>query len=306
MLRKISLLLILALSLSMLFSCEKIDTGESVSFVDSLGNAVALDGAPERVAVLTSSLADMWLLSGGEVSISVGESVEREILPDDTLLVDTGAGKRVSAELLVSYKPDFVIGSADIDSQRDVAKTLRAAGIPCALFRVDSFSDYLSVLDILTDITEDKGAYQLFGADIKEKIDALLLSIPDSEKDILFIRAATSAKSTKAKSADQHFVAEMLSELGAHNIADDAPILLDGLNMESIIAADPDIIFVSAMGDEAAVREYMDGFFEESAWSTVSAVKNGECHYLPKEYSQFKPNAEWYEAYLMLWEILYA
>ena len=303
---KISLLLILALSLSMLFSCGKNDTGESVSFVDSLGNAVALDGAPERVAVLTSSLADMWLLSGGEVSISVGESSEREILPDDTLLVDTGAGKHVSAELLVSYKPDFVIGSADIDSQRDVAKTLRAAGIPCALFRVDSFSDYLSVLDILTDITEDKEAYQLFGADIKEKIDALLLSIPDSECDILFIRAATSAKSTKAKSADQHFVAEMLSELGAHNIADDAPILLDGLNMESIIAADPDIIFVSAMGDEAAVREYMDGVFEESAWSTVSAVKNGECHYLPKEYSQFKPNAEWYEAYLMLWEILYA
>ena len=98
----------------------------------------------------------------------------------------------------------------------------------------------------------------------------------------------------------------MISELGAHNVADDAPILLDGLNMESIIEADPDVIFISAMGDESDVKAYMDGVLSDGAWQTVSAVRSGECHYLPKEYAQFKPNAEWYEAYLMLWEILYA
>ena len=288
--RKLSLLL-LVLAVLTLHSCKEADGGEYLSFSDGLGNVVSLDEKPTRVAVLMSSLAEEWQLAGGEVVITVGETVERGFVPSDTLLVDTGAGKHVSAELLVSYNPDFVIASADIDSHRDVAKTLSSLGIPCALFRVDSFNDYIGVLEIMTDITGDKEAYKKYGVDVKEKIDALLASKRDTTRDVLFIRASTSAKSTKAKSADQHFVAGMLAELGAHNIADDAPILLDGLNMESIISKDPDVIFVSAMGDEAAVREYMDGVFSESAWGVVSAVKNGECYYLPKEYTQFKPNA---------------
>ena len=306
MLKKLSAILVLLSTVFMLFSCGDTEAGDYMTFKDSLGNTVSLDAKPVRVAVLLSSLAEEWILAGGEVAITVGESVERGFVSSDTLLFDTGAGKHVSAELLLSYEPDFVIASADIDSQRDVSRTLRTAGVPTALFRVDSFSDYLEVLDIMTDVTKDKDAYKKYGLDVKEKIDTLIASCPDEKRDILFIRASTSAKSTKAKNAHHHFVAEMISELGAHNIADDAPILLDGLNMESIISSNPDVIFISTMGDEAEVRKYMDGVLAESTWQSVNAVKNGECYYLPKEYSQFKPNSEWYQAYLMLWEILYA
>jgi iron complex transport system substrate-binding protein len=305
MLKRLSFIILLA-TIVALVSCSDVETGKYITFEDSLGNTVALDEKPRRVAVLLSSLCEEWQIAGGEVAITVGESVERGFVPSDTLLVDTGAGKHVSTELLISYEPDLVIGSADIESQRDVARTLQVANIPTALFRVDSFSDYLAVLDIMTDVTGDKNAYKQYGTDIKEKIDSLIASGPSDEKDILFIRASTSAKSTKAKSSDQHFVAEMISELGAHNIADDAPILLDGLNLESIIENDPEVIFISVMGDEDAVRAYMDGAMSGDAWQTVSAVRQGKCYYLPKEYSQFKPNAEWYEAYLMLWELLYA
>ena len=304
--RRLLAVILVVFTLFSCISCEENDTGDYITFKDSLGNTVSLDEKPSRVAVLFSSLAEEWQLAGGDVAITVGESVERGFVSDGTPLVDTGAGKHVSVELLLSYEPDLVIGSADIAAQCDAARILSGAGIPTALFRVDSFTDYLDVLGVMTDVTGDKDAYKKYGTDIKEKIDSLIASAPDVRRDILFIRASTSAKSTKAKSAEQHFAAEMLSELGAHNIADEAPILLDGLNMESIISADPEVIFISAMGDESAVREYMDGVLSEPAWQTVSAVRNGECHFLPKEYSQFKPNAEWYEAYLMLWEILYA
>ena len=304
--RRLLAVILVVFTLFSCISCEENDTGDYITFKDSLGNTVSLDEKPSRVAVLFSSLAEEWQLAGGDVAITVGESVERGFVPDGTPLVDTGAGKHVSVELLLSYEPDLVIGSADIAAQCDAARILSGAGIPTALFRVDSFTDYLDVLGVMTDVTGDKDAYKKYGTDIKEKIDSLIASAPDVRRDILFIRASTSAKSTKAKSAEQHFAAEMLSELGAHNIADDAPILLDGLNMESIISADPEVIFISAMGDESAVREYMNGVLSDPAWQTVSAVRNGKCHFLPKEYSQFKPNAEWYEAYLMLWEILYA
>jgi len=290
-----------------LFSCkDDVSEGEYITFKDSLGKTVALDERPTRVAVLFSSFADMWLTAGGEIAITVGESVERGFASEEVLLVDTGAGKHISLELLISYKPDFVIYSADIDGQLEVAKTIEAAGISAAGFRVNDFSDYLSVFDIMTDITGNKQAYADYGIDIEKKIASLISTIEGKEeKKILFIRASTSEKSTKAKVASQHFVASMLKELGSYNIAEEAPILLDGLSIEAVIEQNPDIIFISAMGDEGAVREYMDSVLKSTAWQSLDAVKNGRYYYLSKDIFQFKPNARWYEAYHTLAEILY-
>ena len=41
------------------------------TFEDSSGNSITLSGKPERVAVLFSSFADIWRLSGGECYVTV-------------------------------------------------------------------------------------------------------------------------------------------------------------------------------------------------------------------------------------------
>jgi iron complex transport system substrate-binding protein len=82
-------------------------------------------------------------------------------------------------------------------------------------------------------------------------------------------------------------------------------MLLDGLSIEHILAENPDYIFISAMGNEDTVRAYFDTVLESPLWQELSAVKEDRYYYLPKELSQYKPNAEWYEAYLLLWEIIY-
>lgn len=298
--------LIISLLIMSVSSCTAPDTeGEYFEFCDSSGNTVALDTRPSRVAVLFSSFADMWQLAGGEVYVTVGESVERGICEESVLLVDAGAGKTVNTELLISYAPDLVICSRDIPAQSSAAELTRSLGIPTAEFHVESFSDYLHVLDIMTDITGNKDAYRTYGTELFEKITALKCGLPEAEKRILFIRASQSAKSTKAKGKDDHFAAAMLEELGAHNIADDAPILLDGLSAEAILAEDPDIIFISTMGDEAGAKRYMDSLLSGSVYRELDAVKCGRCYYLPKDLFQFKPNASWYEAYLLLSELLY-
>ena len=97
----------------------------------------------------------------------------------------------------------------------------------------------------------------------------------------------------------------MLADLGCQNIADNAKILLDGLSVEEIIVKDPEIIFVSTMGDEAAAVANVQKMLESDAWSQISAVKNGKVHYLPKEMFQYKPNEKWGEAYKYLYSLIY-
>lgn len=279
----------------------------SYQFTDDTGRTVVLEKKPEKVAVLFSSFADVWKLAGGEVSVTVGESVERGFADKNAVLVDEGAGKTINTELLVDAQPDFVICSADIAAQAEAAELLNNADIPAACFHVDTFPEYLNMLKICTDITGNEEAYQKNGAEVKARIDKMLdeLSGRPDKKDILFIRAGSGVSSTKAKTAEDHFAAAMLKEIGARNIAENAPVLLDGLSIEEIIDADPDYIFISTMGSESAAKEYMNAVLEEPAWQSLSAVKNGDYVYLPKDLFQFKPNAKWDKAYQYLIDLAY-
>ena len=278
------------------------------AFTDSTGKEFALYEEPKRVAVLFSSFAELWQLAGGEVAVTVGESVERGVVEESTPLVDDGAGKKIDLERLLVEEPDLVICSGDIAAQAETAETLNGLDIPAAQFIVESFSDYLNVLQTFTLITGDTEAYETYGTAQKAEIDEILQENQFEGVDILFIRAGSSARSVKAKTSEDHFAAEMLKELGTHNIADDSlladAVVSDTLSIEYILEEDPDYIFFTAMGDEAASQSFVSEMLKEDAWSGLTAVENGNFSYLPKELFHFKPNGRWAEAYEMLADLL--
>lgn len=278
------------------------------TFTDDLGNEVVLAEKPERVAVLFSSFAEVWQCAGGMVDITVGESVERGFADASAVLVDDGAGKTINTEVLVAAKPDFVICSADVEAQVKTAEFLRDVGVPVACFRVEVFSEYMNMLEICTDITEDKEGYAENGTTVAENVETMLNAVKEKDAlcdEILFVRAGSGASATKAKRAEDHFAAAMLAQLGTKNIADDVPVLLDGLSIEEILRSDPDAIFISTMGDADAAKAHMNSVLSQPAWQALTAVQNGNVYYLPKELFQFKPNARWDDAYEYLIDIVY-
>lgn len=299
------ILMIIALS-----GCAQTETeyGAEVyySFTDDSGRGVNLKNRPEKVAVLFSSYAEMWTLAGGEVKITVGESIERGFVPEGTPIVDAGAGKAIDREALLAAAPDFVIASADIAAQAGLAAYLDTVGIPCALFRIDCFSDYESAMRHLCEITARYDLYEQNVASVGAEIEKILADVDKTVAPrILFVRCGSSYSATKAKVASENFVCKMLEELGAVNIADAAPELSDGLALEAILDADPEMIFFSTMGNEEKSRAYMDSVLAGDAWQTLSAVREGRYVYLDKNLFQFKPNAKWSEAYKFLAEYLY-
>ena len=280
---------------------------ETYTFTDDTGTEVSVSDKPKTVAVLTSSLADLWITAGGQLDITVGETLERGFAGEDVILVDDGAGKTINLELLIASEPDFVLYSSDLSGQSECAEALKNAGIPAAGFAVETFNDYLRLLQICTDILDTPEAFQTHGVELKEKIDSLisLAQAQNTQPDILFVRAGSGAKYTKAKTAENHFVCVMLQELGTFNIAEKAPILLDGLSTEEILISDPDVILFTTMGDESAGTAYMDSLMSDPVWMSMTAVKTGNVHQLPKELYQYKPNSRWDEAYLFLIQLLY-
>lgn len=301
-------LLIILLCLLLLTGCTPAEAaGKGYTFTDDTGAEVTVPEKPKKVAVLLSSLADLWITAGGTVDITVGETVERGFATESVILVDAGAGKTIDLEGLIAAQPDFVLYSSDLSGQLECADTLRTAGIPAAGFAVETFEDYLRVLKICTDILGTADRYEQYGTALEAEIDGLIAKAQAAEvqPEILFVRAGSSAKVTKAKTAENHFVCGMLKDLGTINIAEKAPILLDGLSIEEILISDPDFILFTTMGDEEAGKSYMESLISDPVWQNLTAVKEGRVHQLPKELFQYKPNARWGEAYAYLIELLY-
>jgi len=277
------------------------------AFRDDTGTEIVLSEPPQTAAILTSSLADLWITAGGRIDITVGETIERGFADEDSVLVDDGAGKTINLELLIASKPDLVLYAADLSGQAECAAALTEAGIPAAGFTVETFDDYLHLLKICTDILDTPEIYQKHGLDLKQKVNDLIALAGDQEvrPSILFVRAGSGVKYTKAKTAENHFVCVMLNELGTYNIAEKNPVLLDGLSTEEILISDPDFIFFTTMGDEHAGLAYMESLFSDPVWQSMTAVKNKQVYQLPKDLFQYKPNSRWDQAYAYLIQLLY-
>ena len=306
MMKKIFSLILIFVFLSGCAAAQPVlpSNGTFYTFTDATGAQITLPEKPKKTAVLFSSFAQIWTLCGGEIAVTVGESVERQFADSDVLLVDAGAGKSINEELLLAAQCDFVIGSADIPAQVQAIELLRRNGVNCALFSIESFEEYLAVLQIFSSVLENETAYEAYGTAVQAEINQIFENLPTKEQQptILFIRSGASFSSAKAKTADSHFAAAMLRELGTYNIAEQAAVLTDSLSTEEILIQNPDYIFISAMGDEDASVAYMQSLLQTDAWQQLQAVQQGKVIFLPKDLFQYKPNHRWAEAYRYLAE----
>ncbi len=294
---RFALLILAIFSVILLFSCS-----QNSGFQD---RSEMLCADISRVAVLTSSLAEIWCEAGGEVHITVGETLERGFASESAALVDSGAGKNINYEILISESPTLLICTPDIPAQKKAAEIAAERGIPVLSLRVESFMDYVCALEAMTALTGDATALSRAKNELSRQINTIKEAVELrelAECDFLFIRSGSSASSFKTKSSDEHFAAAMLCELGLFNIADEAYTAT--LSPESIYEKDPSYIFISLMGDREAARKNVDRILKSEPYASLSAVKEGRAVVLPEELFHFKPCEKWAQAYEYLAAVL--
>ena len=112
-------------------------------------------------ACLSSSLADLWKLAGGNVDITVQEAVDRGFASPDAIIVDSSSGRSINSELIISADPDLTIGSVDTLSHVRLKGFMDGIGKRMLLLCLDSFDDFLSAFRELTEITGRDDLLQL-------------------------------------------------------------------------------------------------------------------------------------------------
>ena len=145
----------------------------ALTFTDDLDREVTVPANPERVAVLLGSYADVWCLAGGQDSLVAAASdawTDFDLnLGDD--VANLGSLMEPNLEELIASAPDLVIASSNTTSNVELLPSLEQLGVPVAYFGVNSFNDYLEMLDVCTRITGHPENYQTYGLDVQAQVD---------------------------------------------------------------------------------------------------------------------------------------
>lgn len=272
-------------------------------FTDFAGRTVSVPRPPGTVVSLFSSYGAIWLEAGGNLA---GVTEDFHTNYPSSLAQDAanlGSFSQPNTDALLGLAPDFVILSQDIPAHADVAHILDQAQISYAFFRQESYQDYLETLGIFTDILDNQSIYQQSKNQMETQIDRILQdNFPMDSSKILLVRSSSSKVQLLGQ---KHHMGAMLTQLGAVNIADLHPSLLQEMSVETILDENPSLILIVPMGDSAAANAAFETMVQSSPlWQQVDAVQQGKVYLLPKELFQLKPNARWAESYETLAKII--
>ncbi len=260
-------------------------------------------GKPHVVVALSSSLAELWLLSGGEVAATTSDAFDEHQIGVAASCINLGSVKNPNMEQILALNPDLVLLSPLLSSHRSIEEQLSLYRIPSISFNLDTPEEYLEALSWCCGRTGDKEAYQRNGTAIQTEIDQTTAGFQsDPHCRVLLVRA----HSTKVKALNEDSqVGAMLKALSVETIASKYPSLLDQLNWEIILQENPTLILVVPMGDAAVAEAQMQHMIlENPILSEVEALKQGNVHLLPKNLFAYKPNHRWSKSYAYLLSLL--
>lgn len=285
---------------------EPAEVVETITFTDDLDREVTLE-RPSRAAALIGSFADVWCLAGGQDTLvaAAEDSWTQFDLDLPETVENLGAVKEPNVETLLAAEPDFVLGSTKTAADVELLDLLEQSGIPVAYFDISSFEDYLRMLEICTQLTGCPERYTQYGSEVQARVEQAEARQDGSAPRVLYVRATGS--SCKVKNSQGTVLGEMLAALGCVNIADSETGLLETLSMETILAEDPEHIFVVLQGSDTTKAEQTleMSLLSNPAWNELTAVREGRYHVMDQRLYNVKPNARWGEAYEKLADILY-
>ena len=267
-------------------------------------HAAAPENCPQRVVSLLGSYGKVWQEAGGTLVGATEDAIDPE-----GEIANLGSHSQPNMELLFALEPDFVILSADTAAHPAIGEMLEGAGIPHGYFSMQTWQEYMEMLQTFTGITGRSDLYAAAEEHVQNSIEGILSAAQSrpgyKTQSALLLRAY--ATSVKAKGSEGTVAGPMLKEMGLNNIADGDSALCENLTMEAILMADPDWIFVVTMGadQEGAVRMLNDTLLSNPAWATLTAVREGRYVILDRELFQLRPNGRWAEAYEILYDLIY-
>lgn len=287
------------------------ETDATLDCLDADGKTVRLSKRPARAIVNYTSLVAIWYRAGG-VAVGMPETKSLSDLPEAArALASTGHTAAPNVEAILALEPSLVILAANMEKQRAVAEVLSASGIETLLVTYENYGDFVGLLDLFYRLNGKAMDVDAAAVAMRDAVDGIVArsAVEAAKAPVKFLSLFASARDVQSETDSAH-TAYLAKALGGVNaVAYEAPSRSKTrlpFSIERIHMEDPDVIFVTTMGDSDAIREKMrKDFMESDVWKGLKAVRTGRVHFLPNDLFLYKPNDRFPEAFEYLSGLLY-
>ena len=262
---------------------------------DDLGRKISLDKKPERIVVTSAGFLEPLHAVGAEI---VGRPDSKNKMPDWAKdLASVGAVYQIDVERLLSCAPDLVIINKGMNEK--LLPVLEENKIPALVVELKTYDDVKRGLKIFSAVSGDTEAGEKIIREMDAEIKSVLDKMPKENLRVAILHSTAQGLSVQL---DGSIAGSIVKMFGWENVAagmtpleknpDAAPY-----SMETLAEQNPEIIFVTSMGDAEEIKSNMlKAIAENDAWQAIGAVKNNRLYFLPQDLFLLSPGLHYPEA----------
>jgi iron complex transport system substrate-binding protein len=248
----------------------------AIEVIDDNGDKLTIANAAQRIISLSPNTTEiLFHIGAGEKIVGADEYSNYPQAANKIVRVNNHAA--ANYELILSLKPDLVIAWQSGNGEKIISR-IRELNILVFVVETASLEDIPDLYRRLGQLSGYADQSNTQAEKFSQRLNQLRKSF-SSKKDIrVFYQIWNEPLMTLN---GDHMVTDMIELCGGINVFSDAAALVPYVNIESVVAANPQIII---SGGKNKTDLLDSGFWRK--WSGISAVKNQHLYAIPSDLLQ--------------------
>lgn len=259
--------------LFVMLSLIAVSAGAEVNVTDADGAQVRLAGPARRIVSLAPHITETLFAVGAGARI-VG-AVEYSDYPEAAKkIARVGGYSRPDLEAILALKPDLVLAWQSGNPPVALEK-LKKLGIPVYVSQPDHILDVATEIERYGHLAGTEAQANTAAADFRSRLAELKNRYSQRPPVAVFYQIWKQPLMTVN---DKQIISDAIRLCGGRNVFGSLPVLAPTVTVEAVIAANPEVIVASGMGDERP--EWLDDW---RPWKSVTAVARGNLYFIPPQ-----------------------
>jgi iron complex transport system substrate-binding protein len=219
-------------------ACAAVTT--AVSVTDDSGTVIRLKAPATRIISVAPHTTELLFAAGAGKAV-VGVSAYSDFPAAAKQIATVGSSAQLDLERIISLHPDLVVAWKSGNVARQIAR-LRQLGIPVFESEPRDFDTIATGIERLAKLAGSSEQGKTAATAFRQQLAALSQRYAARTPVRVFYQIWPSPLMTLNHA---HLVSQALKLCGAENVFGKLPQLVPTVSMEAVIAADPEVIFIS-------------------------------------------------------------
>ena len=241
--------------------------------LDDTGRSVTLSAPARRIVSLAPYLTELLFAAGAGDAV-VGSSEFSDYPPPARDIPRVSGGAGLDIEAILALQPDLVVAWQSGNPEAQLAR-LRALGLTVFLSEPRRLLDVPATLVRLGRLAGSERPAQMAANAFTARLRQLRQRYADRPPVGVFYQVWRQPLMTVN---GEHLISDVIRLCGGRNVFAGLPVLVPRIDIEAVLAANPDVIIAGTGGTSESAE--LEGW---SAWPQLAAVAQGRLYGIRRE-----------------------